>query len=176
MKAGEVLLNFSRSRTAWAALSLSSAALLGVALYFQYYMQLAPCVMCVYQRAALMGVILAGILGWLSPRSPLLSHLALGAWLASSIQGAVLAYQHHQYQLNPSPFAQCTTVAEFPTWLALDSWLPSVFAPSGDCSAIGWSWMSVSMVQWLLAIFITQALLALFFILVRVKATLSAGI
>ena len=157
----------SHSRLAWASLSLGSAMLLAIALFFQYALDMEPCVMCVYQRAAVGGVMLAGALGWLSPRCPVLNNLALLGWLAAAGKGVLLAQEHIHYQFNPSPFAKCTTVAEFPNWLALDSWLPSVFHPSGDCADVSWSWLGFSMPQWLLGIFIVLAALAVFVILVR---------
>lgn len=167
------LQGFSRSRLAWALLTLGSALLLTIALYFQYRLGMSPCVMCVYQRAALVGVMLAGALGWLSPRCPVLSNIALLAWLAAAYKGLLLAKTHIHYQFNPSPFAKCSTVAEFPSWLALDSWLPSVFYPSGDCADISWSWLGYSMPQWLLAVFVLQLGLAIASILVRLISALT---
>lgn len=171
---GSQLLAFSRSRLAWALLTLGSALILAIALYFQYGLGMVPCVMCVYQRAALVGVMLAGALGWLSPRCPVVSNLALLGWLAAASKGVLLAKEHIHYQFNPSPFAKCTTVAEFPRWLALDSWLSSVFHPSGDCADISWSWLGYSMPQWLLAIFVVLAALAGLFILVRLASALQS--
>lgn len=162
-----MLTTFSRSRIAWALLTLGAAALLGIALYFQYQLNMAPCVMCVYQRAALTGVILAGILGWLAPQHSLLSNVALLGWLGSASYGVLLAKQHVAYQFNPSPFTQCSTTTEFPHWLLLDQWLPSVFRASGDCSDISWSWLDLSMPQWLLGIFYGLAALAVLFIFAR---------
>ncbi|ART81251.1 disulfide bond formation protein B [Oceanisphaera profunda] len=161
------LFRFSRSRSAWALLTLGSALLLAIALFFQYGLKMAPCVMCVYQRAALVGVMLAGALGWLAPRQPLLSSMALLGWLAAASKGLLLAKEHIHYQFNPSPFAKCTTVAEFPSWLPLERLLPSVFFPSGDCADVSWSWLGLSMPQWLLGIFAVLAALALLFIVVR---------
>ena len=167
-----MLLRFSRSRMAWAILTLGATLLLAIALFFQYALDLSPCVMCVYQRAALVGVILAGLLGWLSPRCPVLSNLALLAWLAAAIKGLLLAKEHIHYQFNPSPFAKCTTVAEFPRYLALDRWLPAVFHPSGDCADVSWSWLGFSMPQWLLGIFVVLAALAVLFMVVRLVGML----
>ncbi|MGO1617366.1 MAG: disulfide bond formation protein DsbB [Oceanisphaera sp.] len=168
-----MLYGFSCTRFAWALLTLGCTVLFAVALYFQYAQGMAPCVMCVYQRAALAGVILAGILGWLAPKSTLITSLALLSWFASAIKGTLLAKEHINYQFNPSPFTQCSTVAEFPTWFALDNWLPALFHPSGDCADVSWSWMGLSMPQWLLGIFVVLAVLAGVFIVVRLKKALS---
>ncbi|NHI00851.1 MULTISPECIES: disulfide bond formation protein DsbB [Oceanimonas] len=161
---------FSRSRPAWALLTLSSTGLLLTALYYQYLEGYAPCVMCVYQRAALCGIIVAGLLGWLAPAHRVVSHVALAGWLFASVEGFLLAKEHVGYQLNPSPFHQCSTVAEFPVWFQLEAWWPALFFPSGDCASIDWHWLGLSMPQWLMGIFGGMAALAAFFIGVRVAA------
>ncbi|PSJ48213.1 disulfide bond formation protein DsbB [Zobellella endophytica] len=158
---------FSRSRFAWALLTLGTTLLLLIALFFQYALGYQPCVMCVYQRAALVVVIAAGLLGWLAPRSPVLASSAMLIWLAASADGFLLAWEHVGYQLNPSPFNQCSSFAEFPAWLPLDSWLPALFFPTGDCADVDWSLLGWSMPQWLMGIFAVLAALAAFFMLVR---------
>ena len=163
-----MLYAFSRSRFAWALLTLGTGLLLAVALFFQYGQGMAPCVMCVYQRAALAGVMLAACVGWLAPRHGVISNLALLGWLAAAVKGGLLAKEHVGYQFNPSPFTQCSSVAEFPSWLALDAWLPALFHPSGDCADASWIWMGLSMPQWLMWIFTGLAALALWFIVVRI--------
>lgn len=161
------LVRFSRTRTAWALLTIGSLALLLIALYYQYVQGYAPCVMCVYQRAALGGVILAGILGWLAPGNMVTSNVALAGWFGASAEGFLLAREHVGYQLNPSPFHQCSTVAEFPAWLQLEIWWPAVFYPSGDCSSIDWQWLGLTMPQWLMGVFAVLTALAAVFIVVR---------
>jgi len=60
---------FSEKRFAWFLLALSSLALESTALYFQYGMGLQPCVLCVYERLAIIGLFIAGIIGLLAPKS-----------------------------------------------------------------------------------------------------------
>ncbi|OIN04289.1 disulfide bond formation protein DsbB [Oceanisphaera psychrotolerans] len=164
-----MLYDFSRTRLAWGLLTIGATLLLAIALFFQYVQGLYPCVMCVYQRAALAGVILAALPGWLAPRNGLVTGLALAGWLAASVKGFWLANEHVGYQLNPSPFNQCSSFADFPQWLALDRWWPALFHPSGDCSDTSWSWLGWSMPQWLMGIFAVLAGLAAFFIIVRIS-------
>jgi disulfide bond formation protein DsbB len=166
---------FSRSRFAWALLTAGAALLLLIALFFQYVQGYHPCVMCVYQRAALVGVILAGLLGWLAPQG-MPGNLALPGWLAASAKGYLLAEEHVGYQLNPSPFNQCSSFAEFPAWAPLDRWMPALFHPTGDCADVDWSWLGWSMPQWLMGIFALLAGLAAFFIVVRLVGALRRGV
>ena len=47
---------------AWLLLFLGCAVLLGAALYFQAVLGLEPCVKCVYQRMAVVGIALSAII------------------------------------------------------------------------------------------------------------------
>ena len=64
-----LLKRFSEKRSAWFLLAFSSLALESTALYFQYGMGLQPCVLCVYERLAIIGLFIAGIIGLLQPRA-----------------------------------------------------------------------------------------------------------
>lgn len=159
----------SQHRTAWLLLAVSAFLLELVALYFQHVMQLNPCVMCVYQRCALFGVMLAGLVGAIAPRLLFFRGLALIIWLYSAVQGIWLAWQHTLLQLHPSPFATCDFFVSFPRWLPLDKWVPSVFFASGDCSVSQWQFLSLVMPQWMLGIFAVYLLIALIVLLSQVS-------
>ena len=49
----------SLNRTAWILLAIIALLLESTGLYFQYVMGLQPCVMCVYERLAISGLLLA---------------------------------------------------------------------------------------------------------------------
>ena len=53
----------SRGRGAWLLMALTAFILELVALWFQHVMLLQPCVLCIYERCALFGVMGAGIVG-----------------------------------------------------------------------------------------------------------------
>lgn len=149
----------SRGRGAWLLLAFGAFALEMVALWFQHVMLLKPCVMCIYERCALFGIMGAGIVGAIAPKSPLRLG-ALAIWLYSAGKGVQLAWDHTMLQLHPSPFVTCDFAARFPTWLPLDKWLPSVFVATGDCAVRQWAFLSVDMVQWLLGIFAVLLVIA----------------
>ena len=156
----------SYGRGAWLLLALTAFALEMAALYFQHVMLLKPCVMCIYERCALFGVMAAGIVGAIAPRTPL-RWAAILIWLYSAWRGIMLAWQHTQYQLHPSPFQTCDFAARFPSWLPLDKWLPSVFVASGDCGDKSWSWLSLTMPQWLTGVFAAFLVLAVLVLLAQ---------
>lgn len=142
----------SRGRGAWLLLALTAFALELVALYFQHVMLLKPCVLCIYQRCAVFGILGAGLIGAIAPATPL-RFGAIIIWLYSAWQGLMLAMKHTDIQLHPSPFVTCEFFVSFPSWLPLDKWLPSVFSATGDCAVRQWHFMSLEMPQWMVVIF-----------------------
>ncbi len=149
----------SRGRGAWLLMAFTALLLELAALYFQHVMVLQPCVLCIYERVALFGVMGAGLLGAIAPATPL-RYAAILLWAYSAWQGLMLAWKHTMILLYPSPFNTCDFFVNFPTWLPLDKWLPSVFLASGDCSVRQWEFLSLEMPQWLVGIFAAYLLVA----------------
>ncbi|MDP1033967.1 disulfide bond formation protein B, partial [Klebsiella pneumoniae] len=69
----------SDSRITWLIMALTAFALEIDALWFQYVMQLRPCVRCIYERCALFGIMVSGITVAIAPRTPL-RYLAFAIW------------------------------------------------------------------------------------------------
>lgn len=156
----------SRGRGAWLLLAFAAVVLELTALYFQHVMMLKPCVMCIYERCALFGVMLAALVGALAPATPL-RFVAMAGWIYSAWEGIRLSWEHTMIQLHPSPFATCDFAARFPSWLPLDKWLPSVFVATGDCAEKQWEFLSLSMPQWLVVVFAIFMLIALLVVLAQ---------
>ncbi|MDX1391078.1 MAG: disulfide bond formation protein DsbB [Rheinheimera sp.] len=140
----------SMQRWGWALVVLSSLALLATALYFQYGMQLQPCIKCIYVRSAFSGILLAGIIGLLAPRHALVRLLALVGMLAAAIFGILQAYELLEIEqlLAEGGFFSCALFAEFPRWMPLDQWLPAIFEPTGSCGDTSWMFLGKSMAFW----------------------------
>ncbi|WP_445776268.1 disulfide bond formation protein DsbB [Shewanella sp.] len=150
---------FCHGRLSWGLLALSGVALEIAALFFQYVMDLSPCVMCIYVRVAVLGLILAGLIGMLQPKVWIFRFIGLLSWAVSSVWGFSLSYELNDMQVNPSPFATCSFYPEFPSFMPLDVWLPSVFSPTGMCSDSPWTFLSVSMAQWMMVCFAIYGLI-----------------
>ncbi|MFT6269656.1 MAG: disulfide bond formation protein DsbB [Alphaproteobacteria bacterium] len=144
---------FSQQKRAWAILALSAFGLLMTALYFQHRMDLLPCIKCIYQRTAVVGVLLAAII-------PLLyNHLftrlaAFFVWAYSSVQGILVAREHLDVIFATNPFANiCDIVPNFPSFLPLHEWLPAIFGATGDCNENSWQFLGMGMANWMQIIF-----------------------
>ncbi|WP_037386030.1 disulfide bond formation protein DsbB [Serratia sp. DD3] len=150
----------SKGRGAWILMALTALALELTALYFQHVMLLQPCVMCIYERVALFGILAASLIGAIAPKSAL-RYLAILLWLYSAGEGLRLAWKHTMIQLHPSPFNTCDFFVNFPSWLPLDKWAPAIFHASGDCSLLQWQFLSLEMPQWLIGIFAAYLLVGI---------------
>ncbi|RWX56676.1 disulfide bond formation protein DsbB [Photobacterium chitinilyticum] len=149
----QFLNTFSKSRLSWLLLLIFIIFFEACALFFQHVMKLDPCVMCIYERVAMMGIGFAALLGLIAPKNPAIRWAGLTAWGYSAYQGFALANEHVGYQFNPSPFATCDLFVTFPDWAPLNQWVPWMFEATGDCSKVVWSFLGQSMPQWLVVIF-----------------------
>ncbi len=156
----------SRGRGAWLLMAFTALALELVALYFQHVMLLKPCVMCIYERCALLGIMGAGIVGAIAPKTSL-RYVAIIIWIYSAWRGVQLAWEHTMIQLHPSPFATCDFMVRFPSWLPLDKWVPGMFVASGDCAVRQWEFLGLEMPQWLVGIFAAYLIVAIVVLLVQ---------
>ena len=128
----------------------------------QHVTDLRPCIMCIYQRTAVFGVMFAALPAMLINNliTRLIGYLG---WGISAIWGLRVAIEHVDIQTAVNPFfATCEFVPNFPTLTPLHQWLPNIFGATGDCGDINWSFMDMSMPQWMIVIFASYtAVLAL---------------
>ncbi|WP_059120492.1 disulfide bond formation protein DsbB [Vibrio sp. MEBiC08052] len=158
---------FSQTRTSWVLLLLSILFFEMCALFFQHILMLAPCVMCIYERVAMLGIGGSAILGLIAPRLAIFRWLGLLSWGYTSYSGLLLAHQHVEYQFHPSPFATCDAFVQFPQWAPLNQWMPWMFEAYGDCSKIVWQFLTLSMPQWLEIIFAINLFVAFIFLIAQ---------
>ncbi|NQZ51738.1 MAG: disulfide bond formation protein DsbB [Moritella sp.] len=142
--------NLPKQRLPWVLLALTGMGLEASALFFQYVMELSPCVLCVYERVAMMGIIIAGLVGAIAPANPVMRFSGFALWFISAGYSLSLAIEHVDIQLNPSPFSTCDFFPNFPTWAPLHEWAPWLFNPTGFCDEISWQFLSYTMPQWLI--------------------------
>ncbi len=159
---------FSKSRLSWALLTLTALAMELSALFFQHIMDLQPCVMCIYERIAMFGILFAGLIGMLNPQNAYIRWTGLTSWAISVIWGLKLGIEHVRYQF-PDPnelfAATCDIFVTFPSWAPLNQWMPWMFEAYGDCSKIVWEFLTLTMPQWLVVIFAVKFLVLVMVVL-----------
>ena len=147
------LSTWSTSRTSWGLLFLTALGLELSALYFQYMMGLAPCIMCIYQRTAVFGILFAALPAMLI-NNIITRIIGFVGWGISAIWGLLIAIEHVDIQTASNPFfTTCEIVPNFPSWAPLHAWLPNIFGATGDCGDINWSLLYMSMPQWMIVTF-----------------------
>ncbi|MCW8865877.1 MAG: disulfide bond formation protein DsbB [Colwellia sp.] len=148
------LSDLTTNSKAWLLLTLSALALELCALFFQYAMDLAPCIMCVYQRLAIASIILAGLVGFAGYKFLITRVIAYGLWATGAIWGFLIALEHIDMQANSgSLFFSCDIIPNFPSWAPLHQWLPAIFEATGDCGEISWQFLGYSMPQWMVLVY-----------------------
>lgn len=152
--------NLTRNRLAWLILFATTLFLEGCALFFQHVLGYQPCVMCIYQRVAVFGIMAGSLIGLINPNVFVFRWAGLLVWAYSSVRGLQLALQHTDIQLHPSPFNTCDFLVNFPQWLPLQNWVPWLFNPTGECSDIDWLFLGWTMPQWLIIAFGIYALVS----------------
>ena len=83
---------------AWLLLAISALGLELCALFFQYALDLKPCIMCVYQRLTIIAIMLAGFIGAVGHKLLFARVIAYSLWGTGGIWGALLAIEHVEMQ------------------------------------------------------------------------------
>lgn len=139
---------------AWSALALSALLLEIVALYFQYEMGLEPCIMCIYQRTAIWGIFIAGVLGTVANKITTIRILSFTIWAISSVWGLLIALEHIDMQSPTLSFLySCDFTPNFPTWAPLHDLIPFLFEATGSCGDIKWDFLGYTMPETMVVVF-----------------------
>jgi disulfide bond formation protein DsbB len=142
---------YPRTRIPWLLVFGSALVLEMLALYFQYGMGLDPCVLCVYQRGAVLGIAIGGLIGAIYPQQLVVRAAGYLAIAASAALGLRFALQHVAV-IGGSSF-ECGFLPDFPSWLPLHEWLPSLFQPTGMCGEIDWTFFGLAMPEVMIGVF-----------------------
>jgi disulfide bond formation protein DsbB len=148
------------SRRAWLLLATSAFIFELCALYFQYMMNLQPCIMCVYQRLAIFSILFAGVIGYSAPTNAMIRLLAFSLWVIGAIWGLIIALEHVDMQNATFSFMfSCEIIPNFPDWAPLHQWLPMLFEASGDCGDVNWQFLGYSMPEMMTVVYGTYSAL-----------------
>lgn len=150
----QFLSNLSSNKKAWQLLAMSALSFEFAALFFQYYLELKPCIMCIYQRVAIWAIFFAGLLGSFAHQYTLARIASYALWGTGAIWGLIIALEHVEMQSAKFSFLfSCEFVPNFPSWAPLHEWIPALFAATGDCGNIDWQLLGYSMPQWMIIVY-----------------------
>ena len=118
-------------------------------MYLQHVVGLEPCPMCIVQRYCLIAVGVLALLGSLKPSTAGWWKSFGGLALLFSAFGAFTAARQSWLQWNPPEFATCGRdfygmIENYP----ISRSLPMIFRGSGDCTAIDWTFLGLSIANW----------------------------
>jgi len=151
-------------------LALTAAGCIGLlafGLYLQHVVGLEPCPMCIVQRYALVLVALvAGVSAAVRARAARTVGIVLMGSLA--LLGAFVAARQSWLQWYPPEILSCGRdlygmIESFP----LKRVIPLLFKGSGDCSAVDWRFLGLTIANWSFLCFSGIAGLAVLLLVVR---------
>jgi disulfide bond formation protein DsbB len=147
---------------------LGCIAMMGTALaYFQYYLQLEPCPMCIMQRVAVMSI--AAVLLVATLHNPagwgIRVYGALVTLLAGA--GAAIAGRHVWLQsLPPDQVPECGPGLDYILEVfPLSEAVQMVLRGSGECAEVLWRFLGLSIPGWTLVAFSGFILYGLFIVI-----------
>lgn len=159
------LARWQEGRVLWAVMLFAAVFLLLSAMgYFQVFLGMAPCELCVYIRFSQCCIVIAGAIILINPRNHILKAIGVVLALYAVAQGMdwsiKLMHIHDAAHLvvdeSMDFFAEagsaagsaCSTEPRFPLGLPLDKWLPFEFAPTGGCGEDDWSLLGMNMAHY----------------------------
>ena len=138
-----------RPRAVLAALAVLCISLLAFGMYLQHVVGLEPCPMCIVQRYAMVLVALVALVGAALPSQRVAAGFAAVGVVLMAGFGAFVAARQSFLQWYPPPEASCGRdfygmIETFP----LQRVVPMIFKGSGDCSAIDWTFLTLTIANW----------------------------
>jgi len=158
-----------KPRVAFAAGAVACAALLGYGYYLQYAQGLEPCPLCMIQRAFFYVVMAAFIIAALQGPGRIGTAIYSTLIVLFALGGAATAGRQVWLQHLPADkVPQCGPdlffmLENFP----LSRTFAKVFYGSGECAAVDWKFLGLSIAGWALVWFSALALYALWLALRR---------
>jgi len=131
-----------------ALIAIGCTSLLAFGLYLQHATGLEPCPMCIVQRYVFILIALAAAVG-AGLRAPVAARRTGAVLLLLALLGAFVAARQSWLQWFPPEVYACGRdlygmIESFP----LSRVIPMIFRGSGDCSAVDWTFLGLSIANW----------------------------
>ena len=139
---------------------LICAALMGYALYAQFHLHLEPCLLCIFQRVAVIALGLVFLLAAAHNPKAWGSRVYGALLLLLAVCGSAVALRHIYVQHLPEYMAPpCGPGFGYLfAHLPFGKFLVQAFTGSADCSIVTWRFLGLTMPEWLLGWFVALGL------------------
>jgi disulfide bond formation protein DsbB len=159
------------NKTLFLLIFLACIGLLASAYYFEYVMYLDPCPLCMMQRIAVLLVGLVGLSGFILSGNRVKQIIHSGLLMLSSVFGMFLAGRHIWIQNLPADqVPTCGPSLEYMVdtlpWAEVIS---IMLQGNGNCADLQWSFLGLSMPEWVMVWFIGFMLAGVYALLQCVK-------
>lgn len=124
--------SFFKSKWYWLALLLLSICFEAVALFYQYGLEYAPCVLCIHVRIWVLGIFGISLLGFLfysNWYALFLVHIMMTGLMAGLFERSYQLFGIERGFIDGS----CSMESGLPNWFALDEWMPLIFKVWEPC-------------------------------------------
>ncbi|MXS85427.1 disulfide bond formation protein B [Nitrosomonas sp. HPC101] len=137
------------------------AGLVSYAFYLQLVDGLLPCPLCIFQRMAYWLVGMSALFAFIHNPQQLGRRIYCVLIILFSLAGAIVAGRQAWLIRFPEAF-ECGISPEeaFLNELPLARWWPDMFEANGDCTDSTWQFLSMTMPDWSLLIFLAFSLIA----------------
>jgi len=151
------------ARTSMLAGFFAAAGMMCVAFFFQFYLELEPCPLCILQRIVVIALGLVCLVGFVHNPSVWGQRVYGVLLVLLSVAGLGVAARHVWLQHFPPPgFGECGGSLQFLLdTLPLNQVLAKVFHGSGDCAEVVFRLLGLSIPEWTLIGFVFWLLYSL---------------
>ncbi|MBX2847862.1 MAG: disulfide bond formation protein B [Acidiferrobacterales bacterium] len=152
-----------KSRWYWLGL-IGSGGLIAVAyFYFEKQLGLAPCPLCMFQRACLVGVMFFCLLGIIfRPKKFFAKLYAFGVTIFSGLGLAIAGRQVWLQHLPADQVPECGPDLQFMMEaFPFMEMIRTVLSGSGECAEVQWQEFGLTMPEWMVVIFAIMTLISL---------------
>jgi len=145
-----------------------ASGLMGYALFAQYFQDYAPCLLCVFQRIAMIALGIAFTIAAIHAPGRVGARIYGFLGMAIAVIGAGIAARHLYLQYTPSTgFASCGPSGVEGVLYLIDILGPSsalhkIFYPTGNCATVDWTFLGLSMPGWVFLWFVALGGLSFF--------------
>lgn len=160
-------------RFLFALTAVGCAALLGFGYYLQFAEHIEPCPMCIFQRLCYMAIVVVTLLGALhGPQRGGVYVYAVMTSLAALVGAGIAARQTWLQHMPAEQVPACGPGLEFMLeQFPLAQVIKQALRGTGECAAVDWTFLSLSIAAWSLLCFSGVLVVYLIFMAARARAT-----